>query len=485
MSSNWNTSYDWGDHALAGYEQEAHCDEHDGDHLTCSGEELDVSDDWWNSCEDAYVCEWWNEDDDVDFDEISESKINFTTPCAAGNHYYLNGNDLACEADGGIYTADEVWIDLIMGEFNFNESMLETIYYNASSLKVVTGTGAGALVDIQTYNQITYNVTETSSDFELRVNFTGITSFTTLLIRHKTDEEDSHAAAIQIWDYDSSSWEGYGYLSEFTTSTIQTLGVYDDSEHISGGVVQVRIYQSEVGNSGHVHQFDWVGISKGYGTPVGTEVDPFWNSDKDNYYNKTEVLALNGSWDDDNTNCSVSGSCPAVLYNDEVVSMVGNWTNNKGDYWNTSTDLDTVISADEIAEANIKFTTACSSTQKYYLVGNDLAVTDDIVLTREQVEDYVDNLVINGDGIDITYYDGFDELYFKFDCSDIDGAGLSCSGEYLIHDDTSSFSPDSNGYLTNVTTDTYGHVQTETYTQVGYHKTHLSGDGNVTVVIIF
>jgi len=43
--------------------------------------------------------DWWDADGDVGADEISESKINFGTACAAGNHYYLNGNDLACESD--------------------------------------------------------------------------------------------------------------------------------------------------------------------------------------------------------------------------------------------------------------------------------------------------------------------------------------------------------------------------------------------------
>ncbi|KKM48774.1 hypothetical protein LCGC14_1557380 [marine sediment metagenome] len=42
---------------------------------------------------------FWDADGDISADEISESKIAFSTACAAGNHYYLSGNDLACEAD--------------------------------------------------------------------------------------------------------------------------------------------------------------------------------------------------------------------------------------------------------------------------------------------------------------------------------------------------------------------------------------------------
>jgi len=56
---------------------------------------------------------YWGADGDISADEISESKINFITACASGNHYYLNGNDLACEADDDTtYTADETNLTL-------------------------------------------------------------------------------------------------------------------------------------------------------------------------------------------------------------------------------------------------------------------------------------------------------------------------------------------------------------------------------------
>jgi len=58
---------------------------------------------------DAEIETWdyWNESTDIGDDEIAEAKIAFSTACAAGNHYYLNGNDLACEADDDTtYTAD-------------------------------------------------------------------------------------------------------------------------------------------------------------------------------------------------------------------------------------------------------------------------------------------------------------------------------------------------------------------------------------------
>ena len=173
--------------------------------------------------------------------------------------------------------------DLDIMQYNSTSGMwhpisLEPTFFNASAIEVVTGTGSGDLADIQTYNLITYNVTEANSDYDLRVNFTEIEGFSTIIVRHKTGEAGTHIASIQIWDYEDSVWEGYGYLTESITSEIKTLGVYDDTDHIQDGVVQVRFFQEDVGNAGHIHQFDWVALSKGFGTPSGQEIDPDFNS---------------------------------------------------------------------------------------------------------------------------------------------------------------------------------------------------------------
>ena len=224
---------------------------------------------------------------------------------------------------------DYITVDTPTGavEINFNESKLEVTYYNATSINVVTGTGAGALLNIQSYNQLAYNVTEDTSDYELLVNFTGIDDFTTLLVRHKSDLNTDHVAVIEIWDYDSSSWEGYGYLTERTTSEMKTLGVYDADEHIQDGIVQVRFYQDESPPpTTHIHQFDWVALSKGFGTPVGQEIDPIWTSDKSDY--STTAQANNLYTNDTDTDTNLTGA--------NIVSFVGNWSADKTDYSTTA-----------------------------------------------------------------------------------------------------------------------------------------------------
>ncbi len=171
---------------------------------------------------------------------------------------------------------------------SFNETKLnntiidivETIFYNATSVSRNVGSdGGGALLDIQGYDITYYNISEVDSAFDLRVNFTDITEFTTLIIRHKTEEEGGHTSAIQIWDYSDLAWEGYGLLTESETAVIKTLGVYDSSDHVGTGddlgIVQVRVYQpASTPPKTHKHSFDWIAISKGHGTPVGQEIDP-------------------------------------------------------------------------------------------------------------------------------------------------------------------------------------------------------------------
>ena len=297
------------------------------------------------------------------------------------------------------WTTTDEWSSFDGTTFDFNESNLETIYFIADAIQVITGTGSGDLADIQTYNQTTYNVTEDSSDFELRVNFTGITEFTTLIVRHKVSEVADHTTAIQIWDYGDSAWEGYGFLSEELTSEIQTFGVYDDAEHIDGGVVQVRVYQDELPGSSHIHQFDWVGISKGFGTPVGTEVDPLsfhknenlnnseYNISADYFFgNISQAVGLSGtdnsSWNESYAdtlyaaagagNASWNETHANTLYIE--VGEEGNLNTNSSDYWDDMGTINATQMEDNGGTLNILITWLSTAIDNW-LSGKD---TDDL-----------------------------------------------------------------------------------------------------------
>ena len=175
------------------------------------------------------------------------------------------------------WTIGDDWAEFDGSIWTFNKSMLSTTFFNATTITVVTGTPQGIIANIQTYNGVSYNVSEDASDIEFIVNFTGVTDFNQLVIRYKSGEEiEPHRLMVQIYNIDSADWEDYGDLPESNTYSIVEFGVFDADEHIDGtGNVSVRFFQDEgVPPRTHLHNFDWVTIAKGFGIPSGEEVDP-------------------------------------------------------------------------------------------------------------------------------------------------------------------------------------------------------------------
>jgi hypothetical protein len=206
----------------------------------------------------------------------------------------------------------------------FNDTKLATIYYNATQSLTVAGTiDGGTLVDTQhqdgKYDGNTFNFSEVSATpgLDLRINFTGITTFNQGVMRYKTASGLSGAyPIIQMWNYDTSAWEDYPPIAQSLTFATITQPVFDSSDHVSGGVAQMRIYKATKGNTGNKYYIDWIAISKGFGTPSGEEVDPYSYHKDENInaigYNITADY-LKGNMDWTNlTNYPVS--CPDGTY---------------------------------------------------------------------------------------------------------------------------------------------------------------------------
>lgn len=114
--TDWDTAYEWGDHSGMGYltnmssgiggTQIADGTVSDEEYQRLDGltDDIQTQLDGQDACNEITSCvpDAWDEDGDIPADEISEGKINFSTACASGNHYYLSGNDLACEADDDV-----------------------------------------------------------------------------------------------------------------------------------------------------------------------------------------------------------------------------------------------------------------------------------------------------------------------------------------------------------------------------------------------
>jgi len=180
------------------------------------------------------------------------------------------------------------WLTYSNPTLDFNSSKLTTIYYNATQSLAVAGTiDGGTLTDTNhqdgKYDGRTFNFSEVSATpgLDLRINFTGITSFNQGVMRYKTASGlAGDYPIIQMWNYDTNAWEDYPPVAQITTFATITQPVFDSSDHVSGGVAQMRIYKATKGNTGNKYYVDWIAISQGFGTPSGEEVDRYsWHRD--------------------------------------------------------------------------------------------------------------------------------------------------------------------------------------------------------------
>ena len=213
----------------------------------------------------------------------------------------INGVTRNSEFDGNVtakwfnglfnWTSNDDWNIFNGSKLKFNESKLEPTYFNATLNSSIRGTEtAGETIQhLQVYDSIPFNVTEEAgaNGLDFRLNFTDVTCLNQIIIRYKSTAGESHLIAIQLYNYDDSVWENYGYLSGVVDYEVKTLGVYDPAEHVSSGTVQLRFYQVENGNTNHVHYFDWVTIAKGIGVTTGQEVDPF-------SWHRNQNITMNG-----------------------------------------------------------------------------------------------------------------------------------------------------------------------------------------------
>ena len=167
-------------------------------------------------------------------------------------------------------------------DFNASvEKLLVSTYYNLTQSHSVVGTIEGTL-DLThhqdgNYDGATLNITEEagSPGLDVRMNFTDVEDFNKGVMRFYTSSIAGDEPIIQLWNYDDSDWEDYPPVTETSSFKIIEQSVFDSDEHLSGGVVQMRIYKSANGNINNIYYFDWFAIIDGPGTPAGEEVDPY------------------------------------------------------------------------------------------------------------------------------------------------------------------------------------------------------------------
>ena len=300
----------------------------------------------WANITDAYT-HLSNFTDDLG-DRGYTSNLNFTNDAGYYNISNFDINDYYPKSNPFNFlnvsveelTSADDWINLNDStgsvEIDFNDSKLSVIYYDVMSAQSVKGTIDGTIDLIQhpngDYDEITLNITEEagSPGLDIRFNFTNVNDFSAGVMRYYTNDINGDLPLVQMWDYDSGSWEDYPQMIDSLNFVTMTQPVFDSTDHIQNNTVQMRIYKSTNGNINNHYYIDWVAISFGYGVPAGEEVDP-----KSIHYDGTVPLTDNwnqGEFNLTNTNSWFLGkidwsSIKNILFSDFNNRILLDWDN--------------------------------------------------------------------------------------------------------------------------------------------------------------
>ena len=137
-------------------------------------------------------------------DSVQEADIDFDTACAAGNHFYLNGNDLACETDDDTtYTAGDN-LTLTLTDFDLDPFIS------------ITNASISEDLDLADLNA-------TSASFGT-MNATTITEGGIAVLNN--DEMDASSELITIFDDETGSGHIVFDTSPELTTSFTTTGVF-------------------------------------------------------------------------------------------------------------------------------------------------------------------------------------------------------------------------------------------------------------------
>ena len=155
-----------------------------------------------------------------------------------------------------------------------------------------------------------------------------------------------------------------------------------------------------------------------------------------------------------------------------IVASIGNWSNDKSDYWNASTDLDDVIATDEITELKIDFNTVCAAGNHLYVDGNNLACETD----EDTTHTAGNKLYLSGTQFNVndTEINSSIEAYGYITSSSDTNASTACSGTTTYLDGEGNCDDISSVYAPA----NYGDDWNKTYTDTLYADISVTGDNS-------
>ncbi len=195
------------------------------------------------------------------------------------------------------WTTGDDWNTFNGSTLLFNESKLASTTYNATSIVTVEGTlDAGNLASTNSIDNNWYNVSEDvgGSPLLIEINFTGVESFSNILLREQYTGGQGHEIEVQSWNYNTNSWEVHsGDITNQNSMVESVLFVLDSIDHIDSGLVQIRLDHLQNGISSHDFFLDYIALQEGFTSITTTTHDGLGG--RNSVSNHPWALPTNGS----------------------------------------------------------------------------------------------------------------------------------------------------------------------------------------------
>ena len=172
------------------------------------------------------------------------------------------------------------WRDFLEAIF----ALAETVVYVPDTVTLNTGSNTAGDVDsVKIMNDSdTYDVDEVTGvpGFDIEFTFSDVVDFTRIWLHVLYNGSTSHVVNVQLYNYDTTSWDT---ITSFTDQTVMTWIdrlVTDDTDYIDSGAVKLRLYHVTSGNAAHDISVDYVAIAKaGYSASSDLDYDDISTND--------------------------------------------------------------------------------------------------------------------------------------------------------------------------------------------------------------
>ncbi|MDD4972640.1 MAG: hypothetical protein PHT07_24685, partial [Paludibacter sp.] len=289
---------------------------------------------------------------------IAEADINFATACAAGNHLYVNGNDLACEADDNT-------------TYTFNNPL--SLVGTAVSIDYASADGGGYLTNA---DWTTFNNKQTALTFQLPLVNVG-----------NTISASFASAGSDGW-LSGTDWSTFNNKQATITAAdpLWFSGTTLDIDYASGsagGYILGSDFETLWGHQASINaHIDWTAASQNFSTTgsiSGTRAsisDSLTVGDIMHAGILTDGTATltAGVLSGLSSVTSLTGSFTHVSVSDDFEALSAQLTSASIGTLNATT---LNLPDNSIAEADINFATACAAGNHLYVNGNDLACEAD------------------------------------------------------------------------------------------------------------